>query len=627
MKIAPGPVSALLLCVLQLSAHGSKAQIDPNWAAGLSAASARDWADTLFEASLDNGEFEGAVLSIVKDGETLYQTGYGMADVVEQRAATANTPFRSGSVSKLFTTVSLLQLAEQGLLDLDDDINRHLTRGQVQTAQGTTTIRHLLTHTAGFEEKFRNTLIENPDNERASVDYMDRHAHLQIREPGATISYSNHGMGIAGLVIEDVSGMTYGDYVAANLFAPLGMVNAGVEYPGKLPEGVAQEFETAEDGSVRPRPLLYKQPFYLGSGGFFYSASDMASFMKAVLARSPLLLNASSWDQAFSMQAASGEAIAGGIGLGFWIYEQTLANGPESRPTLAAHGGSTEGFNSQLFLFPEERVGLFFSVLSSSAGLLGSQFSTSNAAWDFVGTFRGYRQLEPVLAEQETDVSAYEGVFVTNRRPYAGGEVFLISILNSLSALRLNEVDGVLHQGNTALEQVGLRSFGRTLDSGRWTMVSFSEDLNTAWTGTSSSFTRVSNWGLLANFALLLLILVLISMSSVVPSIWPKRQDRAPDLALLLAAALATATVVSPLIALLVFGDHFRLESPRYAIQSILAVCAAVATGWAIWQVRKQHRLATAYSGFSMIKIHRGLVGASLCGLILLFIVFDVIRF
>ncbi len=619
-------VILLLLSVVLIFSHGVSAQILPDWASGVSSESAREWADSIFEESLANGDFDAAVVSIVKGGETLYQAGYGIANAAERRPATASTPFRSGSVSKLFTTISILQLVEQGKLELDEDINRYLARGQVETVRGITTVRHLLTHTAGFEEKFRNTLVQNPDSERASADYMNRHAHLQVRNPGETISYSNHGMGIAGLIIEDVSGMTYGDYVAANLFQPLGMENAGVEFPGKLPEGIAQEHETSDDGSVQPRPLLYKQPFYLGSGGFFYSASDMASFMKAVLSRSPTLLNADSWDQALTMQMASGEAIASGIGLGFWIYEQAGESELELRTTIAAHGGSTEGFNSQLFLFPEQQIGLFFSVLSSDAGLIGSRFSTINAAWNFVETFRGYRQFVPFTDQSQIEVQDFQGVFLPNRRPYAGGELFFGNVTNSFASLRLSAIDGVLYQGDIELQRIGPRSFGRMLNSGRWTVVSFSEDLNTVWNGASSSFSRASAWGLSANFVPLTLILILVSLSSIVPLIWPGRRIRAPEFALSGAALLATGAEAAPFVALLVFGDHFRLESPRYAIQSLLGVCAAVSTAWAIWQMQKQYRLAADNFSFSVLAIHRALVAASLCGLIFLFIVSDIIR-
>lgn len=625
MTKVPARIFQTLIFFLQCVPILAYAQSNLDWETGLTSRSAREWADSIFEEAVTNRELDSAVVSIVKNGETLYEAGYGMADAVEQRAATATTPFRSGSVSKLFTTISILQLAEKGQLELDDDINHHLTRGKVDTAQGTTTIRHLLTHTAGFEEKFRNTLIYEPSSERASADYMNRHSHLQVRVPGETITYSNHGMGIAGLIIEDVSGETYGDYVAKNLFGPLDMENAAVEFPSKLPDDIAQEYELTESGSIRQRPLLYKQPFYLGSGGFFYSARDMSKFMKAVLSRSPELLNDRSWNQAFSIQATAGEEVSGGIGLGFWMYEISKLDDQNFRPTIMGHGGSTEGFNSQLFLFPEEQIGLFFSVLDSNAGITGSQFSTLNTAWDFVGKFRGYKIFEPFIDEAEADVQGFAGLFIPNRRAYSGGEVFLGNILNSLVLLQIDEVDGVLFRGDTELEQIGPRSFGHPLDNGRWTVVSFSDDLDTVWDREANSYTRVSEWNPIVFFVPLILVLTLISLSSIVPAIWPGQRERSPDLGLFLAAFLATATILTPLVALLVLGDHFRLESARYPVQSILGACTVMATVWAIWQAASHHRFVLSNS-LSIQSIHRALVVISLCGLITCFVIFDVIR-
>ncbi|MEM1397991.1 MAG: serine hydrolase domain-containing protein, partial [Pseudomonadota bacterium] len=284
----------------------------------LSPAAAKTWADTLFSDAITNKRIDAAVVSVVKDGDVLFEGGYGLADVVEQRAASATTPFRSGSISKLFTAIAMLQLVEDGKVGLDDDINQHLVRAPIETVKGRTTIRHLLTHTAGFDERFRNTLTLNPGQKRATPQYMRKYAHKQVRAPGEVISYSNHGMGIAGVIIEDVTGLTYGEYIRSEIFDPLGMGNAFPEYPDALPTTIATEYDVV-DGDVRPRPLRYKVPFYLGSGGFFYSARDMAMFMNAVLERSPLLLADESWTEALSLQKKAGEGLNGGIGLGFWV--------------------------------------------------------------------------------------------------------------------------------------------------------------------------------------------------------------------------------------------------------------------------------------------------------------------
>lgn len=613
---------SIIAGVFLLAIQTAFAQIQDDWPASLDANSAQVWADQLFSEALTKGGLDGAVVAIVKDGTTLYQTGYGLADVVEQIPATANTPFRSGSISKLFTAISILQLAERGLLNLDDDINQHISRTGIETTQGRTTIRHLLTHTAGFEEKFRNTLVAEPETERATPDYIQRHAHEQVRRPGTVISYSNHGMGIAGVIIEEVSGQTYGDYVSENIFSVLGMTSAGVEFPGKLPSGIASEYDL-RGGRPVPRQFLFKQPFYLGSGGFFYSANDMAAFMKAVLSRSPALLSAASWEQAWTLQASAGEGFGGGIGLGFWHYEPGLESGPDAAayPAVAGHGGSTEGFQSRLFLFPRERIGLFFSIVNSG-NTDQRPFDTWNGAWDFVETFRGYQQFSAYEGESTVLASQLSGDYISNRRPYAGAELFLNTM--ALSTLSLSAREGVLYDGEDSFSRIGPRSFARLTESGRAITLSFSEDLNTVYTGASSSFTRTSSLNPSLYFVPLVLTLSLIALSGAWQVVLPASQTfRAIDLSLLAASLLALACIFLPIVALSL-GDHFRLESFRFTGQLFLAWATALAVALAIGKIHTGPGFTQAVLSFNSPRsIHRLLVCLSLLLLLVVFISYD----
>ncbi|MEM1249484.1 MAG: serine hydrolase domain-containing protein [Acidobacteriota bacterium] len=613
------PFFAATLLITAVCLPRAQAQIREEWPGNLTSEAARAWADHLFEEALERDQIDGAVVTVVRGDETLFETGYGFADRVEGRPASAETPFRSGSVSKLFTAISMLQLVERGLVSLDDDINTHLRRATVETPLGTTTIRHLLTHSAGFEEKFRGSLVTNPQSERATPEDVRRFAHRQVRTPGSVTSYSNHGMGTAGVIVEDVSGMTFGDYVAAHVFEPLGMKDASVEFPGKLASDIAREHDVLPDGSLQQRPLLYKAPYYLGSGGFFYSARDMASFLRAVLQRSPALLSSSSWHEALTLQKASGEGLLGGIGLGFWIYE--LAAEDSTRPTIAGHGGSTEGFESRLFLFPDERIGLFFAVVDSNPPPQGEPtFSTWTAAWDFVEGFRGLPARPTNHGTEGPDIADFAGTFLPNRRPYSGPEVLLMLV--GQRPLKISAQSGDLTLSGEPMQRIGARTFLRTGEQSPPRTLEFSEDLQTVWTGGSTSFTRYPRLHPTLFAPHLIVALLVVALSSVVASLWPRREERPIDVLFALAALLAALAPAVPVLAIGVFDDHFRLESPRYWIQSATAWGMLLTTLAAILRWRgqrtKSSRLASA---------HRGAVLTALVSLVGLYFAYGVLRF
>ncbi|MEM9760040.1 MAG: serine hydrolase domain-containing protein [Pseudomonadota bacterium] len=594
------------------------------WGARLGKNAVEDWADSILGAAIDAGEIDAASISVVRGNEVLLLKGYGIADASTGRQATAQTPFRSGSVSKLFTAIAVLQLAERGLLTLDDDINQHLKRAHVDTSQGRTTIRHLLSHTDGFEERFRDTLTPNPLEERATVEYMRRRAHRQVRQPGITTSYSNHGVATAGIIIEDVSAQTYGDYVSEHIFKPLGFEHAGVEFPGKLPTAVAVEHELDKAGKPARRPLLYKAPYYLGSGGFFYSAEDMGKFMRAVLAQSDRLLSPESWKQAWRLQASAGDPRGGAIGLGFWIYEPTREGDAPWEPRIIGHSGATEGFAARMLLFPHEDVGLFFATMRSPQSLFdSSEFSTWDGAFDFVRRFRGAPAWPDYAAPADAlPLDAFTGVYRSNRRPYSGAEYFLRSLFDA--AERVTVTDGKLAWSGTPLRRIGPRAFERPTKTGYGGIISFSEDRNTAWTSGSSSYTRYPAWHPGLFLRPLTAATLLLALLPAAAALWPRRgSSRKTDSVLALAGFAALLVIATPILWLLA-GDHPRLETPRYAMQYALAWLTLGLSIYAVLRVvrdargpRKVHRV---------LALSRGAGALGLTGLLAIFIAYDALR-
>jgi CubicO group peptidase (beta-lactamase class C family) len=311
------------------------------------------WLDGFIPYALARGDVAGAVVVIVKEGQVLTQRGYGYADVAERkRIDPATTMFRPGSISKLFTWTSVMQLVEQGKLDLDADVNRYLDfkippyRGQPIT------LRNLMTHTPGFEQSVKG-LIHLDGKTSTTAEVLQRWIPQRVFTPGTTPAYSNYGAGLAGYIVQRVSGMPYEEYVERRIFRPLGMTHSTFRQP--LP---AQFAPFMAQGY--PRASVDAQPFELvepaGAGAAAISGADMAKFMIAHLNQGAGLLQPES---ARLMQTPAYGAVPGTNRMALGFYE-TRINGLSA----IGHDGDSFYFHSALWLLPSHNVGLFISMNS-----------------------------------------------------------------------------------------------------------------------------------------------------------------------------------------------------------------------------------------------------------------------
>src|SRR5262249_2060812 len=182
--------------------------------------------DALIPSQLQNRNIAGAVVSVVKDGQVLFQKGYGYADFEGKKPVLAEqTLFRPGSISKLFTATAVMQLVEQGKLDLDRDVNEYLDFAIPKTYPEPVTIRRLLTHTAGFEETLKNLFVARADDMKALRTYLVTQMPARIFPPGKVVSYSNYGFSLAGYIIERASGEKFERYIDNHILKPLRMNN------------------------------------------------------------------------------------------------------------------------------------------------------------------------------------------------------------------------------------------------------------------------------------------------------------------------------------------------------------------------------------------------------------------
>ncbi|MEG0255933.1 serine hydrolase domain-containing protein [Vagococcus sp.] len=335
-----------------------------------------EFVDKEMTRNVEKFHIPGAVISVVKDEKLIYSNGYGMANIKEKQKADANNSmFRIASTTKLFTWTAVMQLVEQGKIDLDTDINTYLKEVKIpDTFKKSITMRDLMTHTAGFEEGgvgYQITTDEKKLNETIS-DTLKKHPLARIRPAGETASYSNYGATLAGLIVEDVSGMSYEDYIQKNIFDVLNMTHATVVEP--LPDKYLSNQVIGynyENKQFVPGIPTYEGGFSPAGAGTV-SANDMAKFMLAHLNKGSLnnkqILKKQTTDLMHQTAFRFDKRLPGST-LGF---QEGEINGQKT----ISHAGADVTFITDLILVPEQKVGIFLSFSGGQADeALGSMKS------------------------------------------------------------------------------------------------------------------------------------------------------------------------------------------------------------------------------------------------------------
>ena len=353
-------VVALLASLSLLTACGSTSSSaslpprePPSGEHQLTAEDVNAWLDGKLPDALKNGDIPGAVVSVVKDGQVVTTRGYGWADTGSAGgnpvAVDPQTSlFRVASVSKIPTSIAAMQLVEQGKVDLDADISAYLDFEIERRFDEPLTLRHLLTHSAGFEEQI--SLTPGTDLEA----YVKNDPPAQVFAPGTTPGYSNYGMALAGYIVQRVSGQPFETYVREHVLEPAGMTTSTYEQP--LPKDMADSLGPGYTSTGEEVPFEFMGDFPAGS--LTVSTPDFAAFMNAQLSRSPKLLREETWEQMWSPglgeDKLGNRAKAGEMGLGYFDLSRHGGR-------VVGHGGDNQGWHSQFELYPEEKTGIFIS--------------------------------------------------------------------------------------------------------------------------------------------------------------------------------------------------------------------------------------------------------------------------
>lgn len=315
------------------------------------------WLDGKIPDALNRGDLPGAVVTVVHNGQILVTRGYGHAatgaDGEPQRPVDSDTLFRIASVSKLATSISVMQLVERGELDLDVDISAYTDVKIPRRYPGDITLRHLLAHTAGFEEH-----AGNPEKEPDLDSYIHRDPPAQVFAPGTTPAYSNYGMSLAGYIVERVSGEVFEDYVREHVLEPAGMDSSTFEQPlpERLADRVANGYKTS-GGLAQPFEEMPDSP----AGSLTVSGADAGKFMLAMLNQSQgsALLKGETWRQMFSPGLGADQlgVLAEGKQMGLGFFDENR-NGYR----IVGHSGYANSFHADLEVYPDNGSGVFVAV-------------------------------------------------------------------------------------------------------------------------------------------------------------------------------------------------------------------------------------------------------------------------
>ncbi len=342
-------------------------------AAALTAEDLNAWLDGYLPYALHTADIAGAVVAVVKDGQILTERGYGYADVAARAPVDPKlTLFRPGSVSKLVTWTAVMQLVEQGKIDLDADVNRYLDFKIPPRDGQPVTMRNLMQHVAGFEEQAKGIISEDPKAPGFEA-LLKQWVPQRVFAPGSTPAYSNYGASLAGYMVQRVSGESFDTYVEKHIFQPLDMQHSSFRQP--LPADLAplmsKGYQLASE-AAHPFEIIGPAP----AGAMSSPAEDMAHFMIAHLQNGE-------YHGSRILSAATAEMMHNSpltllpplnrMELGFF---ETNINDRE----VIGHLGDTDYFHTSLHLFLKEGVGFYVSF--NSAGKDGAAHSLRTALFD-----------------------------------------------------------------------------------------------------------------------------------------------------------------------------------------------------------------------------------------------------
>lgn len=301
-----------------------------------------------------------AAVSVVaiKDGEAIVNKAYGYADIENQRKADTSTVFEWASISKLLVYTSVMQLVEQGKLDLDTDIQEYLPEGFFKKLKydDPITLMNLMHHNAGWEDQTVTEVYYYAENENVDLgDTLRKNEPKQIYKPNSVVGYSNYGVGLAGYIVELVSGQPFYEYVNQHIFKPLHMNDTSIHPTGQDHPDLVQRRNEIE-GYTKDLKLIPENRVYVTfypTGAAIGTAEDLGKFLAALMPvddSNVLFKNRDTLNEMLSTSlyydgTSTPRFAHGFVEMEYWV------------PTLM-HEGNLKGFSSKLVFDPQSKFGM-----------------------------------------------------------------------------------------------------------------------------------------------------------------------------------------------------------------------------------------------------------------------------
>ena len=400
--------------------------------------------DDLLAKQMEEYHIAGAAVAVVKDGKLFFAKGYGYADLENKIPVDPETTiFRTGSVGKVFTWTAVMQLVEQGKLDLDADINTYLDFRIPDTYPQPITLKHLLTHTSGLENRLIASGVTDDNDVVPAREFLITHMAARVRPPGDYVNYSNYNAILAGYIVGQMSGQPYDQYIQEHILDPLGMVHstAQLALPPDL-RPLASVGYTYAGGIFKPFPYFTGSPAGLPSGMHQASVTDMARFMIAHLqggrysdANIPeaRILKENTMQQMHSKLYTPDQRL--------WGIAYGLFDWSDNGQRTLGHSGYFPPMTSVLLLLPDQNLGVY--VVYNSKG--GKRATNPHAGFQraFFDHYYPASAVEPI--QPPVDFAGRAGRFVGSYRSTQASGTTVFKMVGLIEEGKISDpVDGTL---------------------------------------------------------------------------------------------------------------------------------------------------------------------------------------
>ncbi|AWB44540.1 hypothetical protein DCC85_10080 [Paenibacillus sp. CAA11] len=372
----------------------------------------QSFVDSYFSRPEVKSKLAGAAVVIVKDDKVLLNKGYGYSDIQSKKQVDPDqTYFRMASISKLFTATGVMQLAEEGKVDLDKSVEAYLGDIKIPNQTGSPlTLKHLMTHTSGFDytDGVSGAAAFGLEKKYPLEQYVKDYLPTIVRKPGTAYRYDNYAYTLQGYIIQKVTNKPFEAVMKERILNPLGMKHSDFQMTSEVLSGLA----TSYDANNKPRQAYPNIPTIAPDGGLFSTSTDFSKYMLAMLNGGKLgetaILKPSSVAEMQKPHVALNSKLPNAA-YGFEMFHHESFNGQQ----VVGKGGDLEGYHSWMWLLPEQKVGGFIVINNDNSGIRNDFFQA------FMDHYYPKQSGKPIVPLQPTqaELSQFEGAYRYLRIP------------------------------------------------------------------------------------------------------------------------------------------------------------------------------------------------------------------